>query len=256
MIGPLPWIGGKRRIAKRLAALLPEHQTYIEPFCGGAQLFFAKPRSRVEVLNDLDGELVNFLKVCQLHHPELVRYLAFSTSSRKWFENYAALDPATLTDVQRAARFYYLQKHSFGGRIHGQNYHYSVSKPTNYKTDLIADTLSAVAQRLNRVQLESWPYEKVIERYDRPDTVFYIDPPYVGVPYYRHNLADDEFPRLAERLANIKGKFLLSINDCELARNAFANFHRRELSLVYTTSRTVPTATELIFSNYEIPARP
>jgi DNA adenine methylase len=253
MIGPLPWIGGKRRIAKQLVALLPEHETYVEPFCGGAQVFFHKPRSRVEVLNDLDGELVNFLRVCQLHHPELVRYLAHATSSRRWFEIYAALDPTTLTDVQRAARFYYLQKHSFGGRIHGQNYHYSVSKPTNYKTDLIAETIAAVAQRLNRVQLESWPYETVIERYDRPDTVFYIDPPYVGVPYYRHNLADDEFPRLAERLANIKGRFLLSINDCKLVRESFAGFHRREISLSYTTARTVPTVQELIFGNYQLP---
>lgn len=253
MIGPLPWIGGKRRIAKRLVGLLPEHQTYVEPFCGGAQVFFAKPRSRVEVLNDLDGELVNFLRVCQLHHQELARYLAFTTSSRRWFEMYAAQDPATLTDVQRAARFYYLQKHSFGGRIHGQNYHYSVSKPTNYKTDLIAETLAAVARRLERVQLESWPYETVIERYDRPDTVFYVDSPYVGVRHYRHNLADDEFEKLAARLAGVKGKFLLSINDCDIARAAFGRFQMRELSFVYTASRAVPRARELIFSNYGLP---
>jgi DNA adenine methylase len=253
MIGPLPWIGGKRRIAKRLVALLPEHQTYVEPFCGGAQVFFHKKRSRVEVLNDLDGELVNFLRVCQLHHPELVRYLAFATSSRRWFEIYAALDPATLTDIQRAARFYYLQKHSFGGRIHGQNFHYAVSKPSNFKGNLIAEALEAVAERLQRVQLESWPYEKIIERYDRPETFFYFDPPYVGVPYYRHNLADDEFPRLAAQLATVKGKFLLSINDCELARESFAEFRKREISFSYTASRTVPLGRELIFSNYELP---
>jgi DNA adenine methylase len=253
MIGPLPWIGGKRRIAKRLVGLLPEHETYVEPFCGGAQVFFHKPPSRVEVLNDLDGELINFLRCCQLHCPELVRYLAFATSSRRWFEIYASLDPATLTDIQRAARFYYLQKHSFGGRIHGQNYHYSVSKPSNYKTDLIGETLAAVARRLERVQLESWPYERIIERYDRPDTFFYIDPPYVGVPYYRHNLEDDEFPKLAWRLQNIKGRFILSINDCNIAREAFACFHQREISLPYTAARTVPLVRELIFSNYELP---
>jgi DNA adenine methylase len=252
MIGPLPWIGGKRRIAKRLVALLPDHETYVEPFCGGAQVFFHKPRSRVEALNDLDGELLNFLRVCQLHHPELARYLAFATSSRRWFEIYAALDPATLTDVQRAARFYYLQKHSFGGRIHGQNFHYSVSKPSNFKGDRIAETLAAVARRLERVQLESWPYEKIIERYDRSATLFYVDPPYVGVPHYRHNLADDQFPRLAARLASIKGKFLLSINDCELARESFKDFYKREISFSYTAARTVPTVRELIFSNCEL----
>lgn len=253
MIGPVPWIGGKRRIAKQLVGLLPGHICYVEPFCGGAQLFYAKPRSQVEVLNDLDGELFNFLRVCQLHHPELLRTLRFATSSRRWFAIYAAQDPALLTDVQRAARFYYLQKHSFGGRLHNQNFHYSVSKPINFKADRLPDTLAAVADRLQRVQLESLPYEEVLERYDRPQTLFYIDPPYVHAPHYKFNFSDDDFRMLAERLTKLKGRFLLSINDCALAREVFAPFHRREIAMTYTVNRSVPKVQELLFTNYVHP---
>jgi DNA adenine methylase len=224
MIGPLPWIGGKRRVAKRLAGLLPEHTTYVEPFCGGAQVFFHKRPSPVEVLNDLDGELVNFLRICQLHHPELVRLLKYSVPSRSWFSWFERQEPDVLTDVQRAARFFYLQKNSFAGRIHGRNFHYAVEKPSNYNAARVPQLLKAVAERLNRVQIENWPYEKVIERYDRETTLFYIDPPYVKAPWYRFNFTDQDFVLLAGRLQKIKGKFLLSINDCELSREAFKGF--------------------------------
>ncbi len=253
MIGPLPWIGGKRRIAKRLVSLLPAHQTYVEPFCGGAQVFFHKQPSPVEVLNDLDGELVNFLRICQLHHPELVRFLQYSVPSRSWFTWYETQDPMALTDVQRAARFFYLQKNSFAGRIHQRNFHYAVEKPSNYNVARIPTLLAAVAERLNRVQIEDWPYEKVLERYDRDTTLFYIDPPYVKAPWYRFNFADQDFRVLADRLRTIKGRFLLSINDCELARDVFAGFETAEISVSYTSARSVPTVRELLFANFPLP---
>jgi len=86
MIGPLSYIGGKRAIAKPLIALFPDHTTYVEAFAGGAQVFFHKQPSKVEVLNDLDGEIVNFYRVCQQHYEELLRYLRFALVSRTWFD--------------------------------------------------------------------------------------------------------------------------------------------------------------------------
>src|SRR6185369_8958134 len=110
MIGPLPYIGGKNRLASKIISLLPEHTTYVEPFAGGAQVLFHKPPSKVEVLNDLNGEVVNFFRVCQWHHDELLRYMKYCHMSRKLFQVLAASNPETLTDVQRAGRFFYLQK--------------------------------------------------------------------------------------------------------------------------------------------------
>src|SRR5580704_7576120 len=99
MIGPLPYIGGKRALANQIIAIFPKHTTYVEPFAGGAQVFFRKEPSKVEVLNDLDHELVNFFRVCQQHYEELVRYLKFTVTSRPWFELLATTDPAKLTDI-------------------------------------------------------------------------------------------------------------------------------------------------------------
>ena len=254
MIGPICYVGGKRRLAPALIRRFPPHVTYVEPFAGGAQVFFHKPPSSVEVLNDLDGEVVNFLRICQAHPDELVRCLQHVVPSRRLHALYAQQDPETLTDVQRAARFLYLQKNSFGGRRRRQSYHYCVTKPSNFNTTRLPALIQRTAERLASVQLECLPYGEILTRYDRPTTFFYLDPPYVGRDLYRFNMRDDEFATLAERLAKIEGRFLLSLNDCALSRSAFRAFHCQELSVVYTASRTVPTVTELIFSNYPLPS--
>src|ERR1700730_701979 len=124
MIGPIAYIGGKQRLSRQIIALFPPHDTYVEPFAGGAQVFFHKEPSTVEVLNDLDGEVVNFLRICQWHHEELIRFMKYLVVSRSWFDLLAKTDPATLTDIQRAGRFLYLQKNAFGGLVTKQHYHY------------------------------------------------------------------------------------------------------------------------------------
>src|SRR5713101_2561055 len=100
MIGPFPYIGGKRRIARQLVSLIPEHTTYVEPFAGGAQVFFHKPRSKVEVLNDLDDEIVNCLRIFQRHPQELSRLLRWQPASRRLFEWHQQQSPSPLTDIE------------------------------------------------------------------------------------------------------------------------------------------------------------
>lgn len=254
MIGPLAYIGGKRRLAKTIIGLLPSHTTYVEPFAGGAQVFFHKTPSRVEVLNDLDGEIINFLRVSQQHCQELARWLKWNAASRRLFEIFSRQDPSTLTDVQRAARFLYLQKNCFGGRRHCQSFHYAVSKTSNYSPERLPTLLTRTADRLQNVQLECLPYQEVLKRYDRPATFFYCDPPYIGLNLYRHNFTDDNFAELADRLAGLKGRFLLSINDSPKAHQWFGKFHCREVELIYTAVRVPRPCTELLFSNYPLPA--
>src|SRR6266481_1082798 len=187
MTGPLPYIGGKNRLAKQIISLLPDHITYVEPFAGGAQVLFHKPPSNVEVLNDLDFDIVNFFRVCQWHYEELVRYLRFCLASRKLHELHVKSNPVTLTDIQRAGRFFYLQKNSFGGLILKQKFHYGVTQPSNYNPARISEIIEHTHQRLQKVQIESLPYEQVIEKYDRPTTFFYLDPPYWGPKLYKFN---------------------------------------------------------------------
>jgi DNA adenine methylase len=173
MVGPLAYIGGKNRLARKITALFPKHTTYVEPFAGGAQVFFHKSPSTVEVLNDLDGDIVNFFRVCQWHYEELLRYLRYLLVARRVFDLLRAQDPATLTDIQRAGRFFCLQKTSFGGLILRQNYHYHLANPPNYNPARIPEIIEKAHERLQRVQIESLPYEEVLAKYDRPTTLFY-----------------------------------------------------------------------------------
>jgi DNA adenine methylase len=252
MTGPLAYIGGKRRLAPQILRLLPPHTTYVEPFAGGAQVFFHKVPSRVEVLNDLDGDIVNFLRVCQHHSAELARWLRFAAASRKLFELFELQPVITLTDIQRAARFLYLQKNSFGGRRHNRSFHYAVIKPSNYSPERLPQLLAAAAQRLSAVQVESRPYEAILRHFDRPTTLFYCDPPYQGLRFYEYNFSDDEFAQLAERLSVLRGKFLLSINDTPVVRHIFRNFPCRQMSIAYSAHNSNPRVTELLFANFNL----
>jgi DNA adenine methylase len=237
MIGPLSYIGGKRSLAKRIIAIFPEHTTYVEAFAGGAQVFFHKEPSKVEVLNDMDGEVVNFFRVCQLHHEELLRYFQFILVSRKWFDLLKATDPATLTDVQRAARFLYLLKGSFASLVRHPVYHWHVVQPPGFNPARLPELIENAHKRLERVQLECLPYEEVLKRYDRPATLFYLDPPYYGRELYRYNFKEADFATLAERLRKVRGKFILSLNDVPEVRHLFRRFHLHDVQLAYTAQK-------------------
>jgi DNA adenine methylase len=253
MISPIAYIGGKRRLAPLLASLFPPHVTYVEAFCGGAQVFFRKPMSRVEVLNDLSGDVANFLRICREHPEELVRTLRFLVPSRAVFAQFAAQAPALLTDVQRAARFLYLQKNAFSGLVVRRNFHYCVTRPSNFNPATIPRAIREAAKRLERVQVESLPYQDVLERYDRTTTFVYLDPPYIGAKLYEANFNFGDFEAMATRLGSLRGRFLLSINDHPLARTLFRRFNVRRVSVPYTSSRAVPTVDELVVANYSLP---
>lgn len=252
MVGPLPYIGGKNRLATKIISMLPEHRTYVEPFAGGAQVLFHKAPSNVEVLNDLDYDIVNFFRVCQWHYDELIRYLRYCLASRKLHELHVNSDPASLTDIQRAGRFYYLQKNSFGGLIVKQRFHYGVIQSSNYNPSRIAEVIEAAHKRLLRVQIESLPYEQILERYDRPSTLFYLDPPYWRRTLYRFNFRDEDFHRLKERLAGLEGKFIFSIDDRPEIRALFGQFRIQGVDLAYTAKRdSTKRHNELLITNFD-----
>jgi DNA adenine methylase len=237
MIGPLPYIGGKRAIAKKIIEVFPKHTTYVEAFAGGAQVFFRKEPSKVEVLNDLDGEMVNFFRVCQQHYEELIRYLHFALVSRKWHELLKTIDPATLTDIQRAARHLLLLKNSYAGLIRNLNFRYNVVEPPGFNPERLPKIIEETHQRLARVQIECQPYERVFKRYDRPETLFYLDPPYFGINLYRFVFEEIDFLTLATHLATLRGKFVLSLNDVPEVRSIFKQFKFREIDLHYTAQK-------------------
>ena len=253
MIGPLPYIGGKNRFARIIIPLIPKHLTYVEPFSGGAQMLFHKEPSRVEVLNDLDGDIVNFFRICRHHHAELVRELSFSLVSRKLYAIYTRFDPDTLTDIQRAARFFYLQKNSFGGLVVKRNYHISITGPPNFNPRRIPEILDQAHQRLAKVQIECLPYEQALLKFDRTSSFFFIDPPYYGRKLYRFNFAFDDFHLLAERLRGLAGKFILTLNDLPEVRQIFSAFEMLPISIAYSSQKKAGVRyPELLISNFRL----
>lgn len=253
MVGPLAYLGGKNRVAKKIIALIPEHTCYIEPFCGGAQVFFHKEPSKVELLNDLSQDIFNFLRVCQMHHEELLRYLDCCIVSRTWFELFQNTPPETLTDIQRAARFFYLQKNCYGGLIVRQNFAASVQDGSNYNPSSLPELIRKTHKRLRNVQLECLPYQDILRKYDRQFKFFYLDPPYWNRPYYKFNFEEKDYVELAERLAKLKGKFLLSLNDEPEIRQIFKGFIIKGLEMTYSSQRKAGKQyRELFISNYAL----
>lgn len=229
-----PWVGGKRRLAPQILPLLPEHSCYVEPFAGAAALFFAKAPVKVEVLNDVNGDLVSLYRVVQHHLDEFVRQFRWALSSRQLYAWLQETRPETLTDIQRAARFFYLQKCGFGGKVDGQTFGTATTAPSRLNLLRIEEDLSAVHLRLHQVFIEHLDWAKCIERYDRPHTLFYLDPPYWGTEGYGVEFGLEQYDRMADLLRTINGKAAVSVNDIPAMRQAFKGLKMKRLAIKYT----------------------
>jgi len=236
MKSPLSYLGGKSRLAKRIVSRIPEHHCYCEPFCGAAWVLFAKEPSKVEVINDLDSELVTFWRVIQHHLEEFLRYFKFAVVSRKLFELEQMKRPDTLTDIQRAVRYYYLQKLGFGGKTHSRTFGTATTSPPSLNLTTIEESLLQVHWRLARVTVEHLGACECIRRYDRPTTFFYLDPPYWHTAGYAVPFPDEEYASLRGVLDEIQGRFILSINDTAEVRRIFKGFKIQAVSTTYSAA--------------------
>ena len=232
----IPWIGGKRRLADRLIRLFPPHQCYVEPFAGAAAVFFAKQPSDVEVLNDVNGELINLYRVVQHHLEEFVRQFKWALTSRQVFKWLQDTSPETLTDIQRAARFYYLQMNCFSGKVTGQNFGTATTTPPGLNLLRLEEHLSAAHLRLASTFIERSTWRDCVDRYDRAHTLFYMDPPYWDTEGYGVPFPINEYRYLAQRLATIKGKAIVSLNDHPEMREVFSAFSMETVDITYTVN--------------------
>lgn len=249
------WMGGKYQLSKQLVSMIPQHHCYCEPFAGAAWVFFRKDRSEVEVLNDINTDIITLYRVIQHHIDEFSRWLRWVLVSRTEFGRWLKAEPESLTDIQRAARFFYIQKNSFAGRIDKPTFGYAPSRKPRMNILRLQEDLSEAHLRLSEVYVENLPYSDLIKRYDREGTFFYIDPPYWDCEdYYGKNIfAKDDFQALSAQLSGIKGKFLLSLNDTPEVREIFSQFIIEPVSVRYSCGTTKTVAKEVLIRNYELP---
>ena len=248
----VPWIGSKRRLAKHILPLFPAHTCYVEPFCGAAALYFLKTPSKIEVINDINGELVNLYRVVKHHLEEFVRQFKWALVSRQIFKWLQDTPEETLTDIQRAARFYYLQKQAFGGKVADHTFGTSTTSAPRFNLLRIEEELSMAHLRLSRTLIEHLDWHQCIERYDRPHTLFYCDPPYWGTEGYGVEFGLENYDHMAELARSTKGKMIISVNDIPEMRQAFNGLNIQTVDISYNlkvTGKATPRK-ELVICNF------
>jgi len=221
-----PYIGGKRNLARRLAELIDAepHDLYVEPFVGMAGVFLARRRvPPIEVINDISADVATLFRILQRHYQAFLDMLRWQVTSREHFERLRAANPDSLTDLERAARFLYLQRTTWGGKVMGRTFGVSSTSPARFNFMKLEPMLAALHERLAGVIIERLPYAELMARYDRPGALFYADPPYwASEDYYGPVWSREEFGRLAEALRCLKGRWILSINDVPEIRQLFS----------------------------------
>lgn len=200
-----PWLGGKRNLAKRICATIDATPcgTYAEPFVGMGGIFLRRSaRPKAEVINDKGRDIANLFRILQRHYPQFLDTLRFQLTTRAEFNRLVDTNPETLTDLERAARFLYLQRTAFGGKVSGRNFGVSKDRPGRFNLTTLEPMLEDLHSRLAGV---------VIECLDWSD-----------------------FAAMADQLRTIKGRFLMSINDVPEIRALFAWARIEEVSTTYT----------------------
>lgn len=250
----LAWPGGKRRLAKVLLPIINSrpHSCYVEEFVGGGSMFFLRQPAEVEVLNDANTELINLYRVVKNHLEEFIRQFKFALTSRQLFEWAKETPPEVLTDIQRAARFLYIQKLSFGGKVTGQTFGISPSSPPRFNILRLEEDLSQAHLRLSRAWIERLDWHTCLTKYDRDYTLHFMDPPYYETEGYGVPFPLEEYGKIAEAMRTMKGGAILTINDHPEMRRIFKGFQMDTVNINYTLGGAGKGKgrRELIFRNW------
>ncbi|MDH6674946.1 DNA adenine methylase [Paenibacillus sp. LBL] len=249
------WFGGKHFLSKSLVPLIPEHHCWADVFGGGAHMTVAKKRSKVEVFNDKDHDLINFLMILREHRADLMDALAALPTSRYLFEQWQR-EALPEEPFERAVRWYYLLRQCIipaNGIKSGWRSGKIKNSASDYQNSI--PKLEAFEERFRRVMIECLDYKDLIQRYDSSGTFFFVDPPYVDREQY-YKFAFDEHVQLAEMLHNIKGKCMVTYYGDPLILELYQDWHRVTFeakvgSVVKAElGQTRKVETEYVFMNY------
>lgn len=263
ILPPMPYYGGKQLLAPQIAALLPEHVHYIEPFGGSLAVLLAKPPSVMETANDIDGDLMVLWRVIRDHPEEFARRCALTPHSRAEYEAALKADLSTLPDLERARLVWVRLTQGRAGTLRNTGWRHYQS-PAGSSTGMprylagYVDRIGPVAERLRHVSLECRPALEIIQSYGRHrEVLLYVDPPYLGstrARNYRHEMASEaEHRELAEALHACKAAVVLSGYPSPLYDELYAGWHRVELTTHTGQARTWQRRTEVLWSNRPFP---
>lgn len=252
----LRWHGGKWRIAPWIIEQMPPHEAYVEPFGGGASVLLRKPRSRLEIYNDLDGEVVNLFAVLRSRPLDLAEAVALTPFARAEFD--LAYEPVA-DPVERARRMLIRSHMGFGSNaVHRRSGFRAAGLragvlPVHNWSDL-PSVIRVVAERVRGVVIEQRPAVDVMAANDGPGVLHYVDPPYVmgtrgdAGADYAHEMSDADHAALLEALAGLRGRVILSGYACPLYDDALRGWRRLERRTLADGARE---RTEVLWMNFE-----
>jgi len=261
--GTFAYPGSKTKYAGWIIDHIPEHTQYIEPFGGAASVLVAKPRSELEVYNDLNGDCVEFFRAVRDRPDELKHWVENTPYSRQLFNEYVESYPDWPDDtVEYAGRFLFVQSSAFGGKgICEDNPCYAVSKKKTsggiVKNWSEKPThIGKIKTRFKYVNIEQLDYADLVEKYDHEDAFFYFDPPYVDVgdDYYQVEEGGFNHKRFVDTLHDIDGKWLVSYD--QNLPNGLEDYRTVSREKVSTMSAQKPTKIETLTMNYDIEGQP
>lgn len=250
----LRYPGAKNRLAPWMCEYIPKHDVYLEPFAGSLAVLFNKPKSHIETVNDLDGEITNFFRVLRDRGSELEQLILLTPFSRREYEN--AYEPCE-EEIERARRFAVKCWMGFGcGNLYRNGFKSGQQKnspnPAKAWAEL-PETMKLATERLRGVQIENLPAVNLIKRYDTPDVFIYADPPYLHGTrknyLYAHEMSDEEHEELLETLLNHPGKVLLYGYDSDLYNNMLCGWNKVQKN---TRAEGGRKRTEILWMNYDI----
>lgn len=220
------WPGGKTRMLKHILPLITPHLRYVEPFFGGGAVFFAKPESHVEVINDINGDLVSFMRSCKYHLDALLDELDLVLNSRQEIEDYRR--QRGLTEIQRAARWFIINRLSFGGTMTGFRVHRTQRLPSRSGHTL---AIRAVSRRLDQTAIEHLSWEKCLDIYDGPDAFIFMDPPYLDAGGGAYSgWSELQLGQFCERVKRLKGAWMVTFQDCDQVRDHLAGYQLQAIT--------------------------
>lgn len=232
----LKYPGAKWALAPQIVAMLPAHTHYIEPFFGSGAIFFNKQPSAHEVVNDLDDDVINLMRVVRERGEELAHALEFTPYARnEYYASYERVDDP----LERARRFMVRAWQAHGFKLYcrtGWRHNGSQSlQPVTRLWKTVPDRIRAVIERLRDAEIESMPALEIIQRYNTADTLLYVDPPYIldtrnKRKIYRHEMTDNDHHALLDILDAHTGMVVLSGYASTLYDDRLTSWHRIEMA--------------------------
>ncbi len=259
---PTSYYGGKQNLVSTIIPLIPEHTTYTETFVGGGAIFWAKPKSEVEIINDYNRELINFYECVQNEYVELEKMIRISLHSRSLHNDATVIynNPHMFDRLRRSWAVWVLAAQSFSSMLDGSFGYDKIKGTTSQKITNKRDGFTLdLSIRMQNVQVECTDALRVINSRDHVDAFHYCDPPYFNSDCGHYDgYSRDDFENLLKTLSRVEGKFLLSSYPSDIlaeytkANNWSVKTLEQTVSVANGTGKPGKKKIEVLTANYDL----